>query len=103
MCLYSGEGGLNFCLYNLKISYLQIAGTHFQSVKIDIGHIIDLTFDQDVAITEHFYPDFSLSNFFTELGGSLGLWLGLGATQLVNIGLDFYLWMTSSKKIALFK
>ena len=52
-----------------------------------------------MPITEHFYPDFSYSNFFNELGGSLGFWLGLGATQIVNFGLDFYLWIKSSENV----
>ena len=33
------------------------------------------------------YPDFSWTTFFTDLGGSLGLWLGLGVSQL----LEFFL------------
>ena len=46
---------------------------------------IDLTFDQTVIITEHFYPDFSLVDFLSRLGGSLGLWLGLGVMQISGI------------------
>ena len=38
--------------------------------------------DQNVGVTEFFIPDFSVSTFFASLGGSLGLWLGVGAVQL---------------------
>ena len=42
---------------------------------------VAITLDQTVPITESFYPDFSLSKLFTEMGGALGLWLGVGAVQ----------------------
>ena len=44
--------------------------------------IVKLTLDQTVAITESFYASLSWTKLFTELGGSLGLWLGVGMTQL---------------------
>ena len=44
--------------------------------------IIKLTLDQTVAITESFYSSLSWTKLFAELGGSLGLWLGVGMTQL---------------------
>ena len=43
---------------------------------------IALAFDQTVAITESFYPKLSMTNIISDLGGSLGFWLGLGAVQL---------------------
>ena len=49
----------------------------------------EITFDQTVRITESFYPPPSLSTLFADLGGSLGLWLGIGILQLsVNV-IDF--------------
>ena len=38
--------------------------------------------DQTVDITEYFYPEFSISNFLSSVGGSLGLWLGIGVVQI---------------------
>ena len=42
----------------------------------------DLTFDQAVTVTESYYPSPSLTKLLAELGGSLGLWLGVGVVQL---------------------
>ena len=42
----------------------------------------EFTFDQDVVVTRTLFPPFSLSQFLSNLGGSLGLWLGLGVLQL---------------------
>ena len=39
---------------------------------------LDISLDRKVTITESFIPEFSLSSFFADLGGSLGLWLGVG-------------------------
>ena len=43
---------------------------------------IMITFDQTVSITESFYPTLSISELFSDMGGSIGLWLGVG---LLNI------------------
>ena len=48
-----------------------------------------LVFDQRIHVTESFYPKVSLSKFFSDLGGSLGLWLGVGAVQLFLHGFNF--------------
>ena len=47
-----------------------------------------LTFDQTVSITESFYPNLSLSKLFANLGGSLGLWLGIGLLQICFYAID---------------
>ena len=39
--------------------------------------------NQQVEVTESYIPEFSVSTF---LGGSLGLWLGVGVVQLLNLG-----------------
>ena len=52
--------------------------------------IIDLTFDQTVTFTEVFFPSPSVTAFLTELGGSLGLWLGVGVIQLCTFAATFF-------------
>ena len=44
------------------------------------------TINDQVEVTESYIPEFSISVFLGQLGGSLGLWLGVGAVQLLNIG-----------------
>ena len=41
-----------------------------------------MTFDQTVTVTESFYPSLSFTKLFADLGGSLGLWLGVGVLQM---------------------
>ena len=43
---------------------------------------IEFTFDQTVTVTRSFNPEISLTKFFADLGGSLGLWLGVGMLQM---------------------
>ena len=59
--------------------------------------IIKINLDPVVETTESFYPKFSLSAFFADLGGSLGLWLGLGAVQLLTSVVDLFSIMKSNK------
>ena len=48
---------------------------------------------QQVEVTESYIPEFSVSAFLAELGGSLGLWLGVGAVQLLSIGIGLLKWI----------
>ena len=45
---------------------------------------IDLTFNQAVSVRESFYKSLSYSELFSALGGSLGLWLGVGIMQIIE-------------------
>ena len=57
---------------------------------------ISLMIDQEVTITESYIPEFSVTTFFADLGGSLGLWLGVGAVQLLSSGVGLLKWMRTT-------
>ena len=58
--------------------------------------VFSFTLNQKVSVTESYIPEFSLSAFFASLGGSLGLWLGVGAVQLLSNFMSFVTWTRSS-------
>ena len=45
---------------------------------------IELILPQKIMVTTTFYPNFSLVELLSSLGGSVGLWLGLGVLQLLH-------------------
>jgi len=68
----------------------RIIGDIVTSKKWKNAHsYFDITFDQTVRVTESFYPLPSLKTLCADLGGSLGLWLGLGMLQLCITGIEF--------------
>ena len=46
---------------------------------------IDIVFDDKVTITTFYFPKFNIADFLSALGGSMGLWLGLGVVQTFEI------------------
>lgn len=42
----------------------------------------DITIEEAVILTELYYPSMTLSDFLSQVGGTIGLWLGMGAIQL---------------------
>ena len=66
---------------------------------IDDGSTFDLTLDQEVTVTESFYPPFSPLQFITVSGGAFGLWLGLGAVQVVQYVVSASSWFKFSTVI----
>ena len=46
---------------------------------------VELMFSDKVMVTYNYYPEFSLVEALASLGGSLGLWLGLGVLQLLQL------------------
>ena len=55
--------------------------------------IIRINFLRDIAVTKTDFLDFSLNRFLSSVGGSLGLWLGLGMVQLGELGLRGARWL----------
>jgi hypothetical protein len=45
-----------------------------------------LTFSPKVRVTKTDFLRFYLSTFLSDLGGSMGLWLGLGIAQVFQLG-----------------
>ena len=46
---------------------------------------VELVLSDKVMVTHNFYPKFSFVEALASLGGSLGLWLGLGVLQLLQL------------------
>ena len=44
--------------------------------------IVDLTFSDYVMVSSTAFPAFNFIDFLSNIGGSMGLWLGLGVAQL---------------------
>ena len=73
---------------------MKIVGSFISKTKsTHQQNTISLMIDQEVTITESYIPEFSVTTFFADLGGSLGLWLGVGAVQLLSTGVALLKWM----------
>ena len=53
--------------------------------------MIDLTFSSKVFVTETDFAKFTISSFLSEVGGSMGLWLGLGVVQVLELAANWVL------------
>ena len=51
--------------------------------------VFGIQIDQTVSVTEYYFPEFSISDFLSNIGGSLGLWLGIGVLQMGGLGSTF--------------
>ena len=47
-----------------------------------------VNFAKDTQVTSTSLVRFSIVDFFSDMGGILGLWLGLGAVQLGELGVQ---------------
>ena len=67
------------------------SSTMIDSVFIDEKSVlsnnsrIDIAFYENIYTTIHDFPTFSLAQFLASFGGTLGLWLGLGVMQTLNL------------------
>ena len=55
---------------------------------IEDGSDIDITFFETILVTTTSFPVFSFSDALAKLGGAMGLWLGLGIMQVLEISLS---------------
>ena len=72
---------------------MQIVGAQLSYQTQENETTFDLTMDQEVTVTESFYPSFSPLTFFTVMGGALGLWLGVGVVQVVSYVVTAVAWL----------
>ena len=74
------------CFINclIKVSGSLIQRTDFPKT------VFVMTINQDVQITEYFYPSFSFSKFLSDFGGCVGLWLGLGTLQIATHAMEIF-------------
>ena len=80
--------------YHTGIS-TKVVGTEL-SEKATSGNLsssstLIFSFDPEVVIERSDYPAFNWTTFFSDLGGSLGLWLGLGVSQLLEFTVKHFL------------
>ena len=74
-----------------NIIIIKVTGAKVLSriVGEDFGYSkLEITLDQSVLITKSLYPPLSVSKLFSDFGGAMGLWLGLGAIQLFGYGVN---------------
>ena len=46
---------------------------------------IVISFNKEVTVTRIGFSEFNFPTFLADLGGSIGLWLGLGVVQLLEL------------------
>ena len=63
----------------------KVVGSELSEKRSEDWSTLVFSFDPEVVMRLSQYPDFSWTTFFTDLGGSLGLWLGLGVSQLLEL------------------
>ena len=51
----------------------------------------------EVTVTESYIPELTFSTFIADLGGSLGLWLGVGAVQIMSSMVTVFNWIKLNK------
>ena len=85
---------------NIKLPsamYIYILGA-FISTRKNKWNQIDLTFSQDNMTNVYEYPKFDLATPFSAIGGGMGLRLGLGITQLLEMGRHLWSYLVKPVK-----
>ena len=65
--------------------------TKIETVAVDEKYVvykdskIDISFTKMVTVSKTDFPEFSIVNFLSALGGSMGFWLGLGVIQTLEL------------------
>ena len=70
-------------LYISSIKTVFMSEFYKTSIKLNVSRI-DIAFNNKVDTTIRDFPTFNFSSFLASLGGSLGLWLGLGILQVLD-------------------
>ena len=68
-----------------------------ESLSTFNGSHIDLTFSPNISITTTSFLKFIFAKFLSDLGGCMGLWLGLSMVQLVETVLKCFLLRVGKK------
>ena len=71
----------NNCLRPCLVTSIKTINLGVTSNKRNMSRIL-IDFPNEVPLTKFEFPKFSLVPFLSEVGGSMGLWLGLGVVQL---------------------
>ena len=82
------------------ILLFKVHGTFLQS-QYQKGKRFKFKMQQNVKVTEFFFPGVSLGELFSNLGGVVGLWLGVGMMQVADHGFkitSYFRCLNSMKK-----
>ena len=76
--------GIPDCKFINTCAYYQISANFL--LQHQEGQVsVELLFSDSVMVTTFYFPVFYLTDLLSSLGGSLGLWLGLGILQLLQV------------------